>query len=83
MGRNPNGLHWFYSSGVLYNQFLSQADFETLKKYAEVKPYVLFGSVCFPLFSYQLYIIRWSNDSYMYLSDAHAPRAVGHHEVCV
>ena len=40
-GTNSNGLHWFYSLGVLYNQFLSQADFETLKKYAEVKPLVL------------------------------------------
>lgn len=27
-------------SGVLYNQFLSQADFEILRKYAEVMPHI-------------------------------------------
>ena len=33
--------YFLFSAGVLYNQFLSQADFETLKKYAEVRDLVL------------------------------------------
>lgn len=33
--------YFLFSEGVLYNQFLSQADFETLKKYAEVRDLVL------------------------------------------
>ena len=32
--------YFLFSAGVLYNQFLSQADFETLKKYAEVRDLV-------------------------------------------